>query len=150
MPSFNQVILIGNMTRDPELSYTPKGSAVCKCSLAVNRRYTQNNEIKEEVTFVDFTAFGKLAENISQYVKKGRPIQIQGRLRTEEWKDNKTGQDRKKLAVIAEGAVFLGGDPRKTSGESPQDAPPQPRAAESPKTKSAPAANAGDDDEVPF
>ena len=81
MASFNKVILMGNLTRDPELRYTPGGSPVCSFGLAVNRRYRQNDEWKEEVCFVDITVWGKQAENCNEYLSKGRPIMLEGRNR---------------------------------------------------------------------
>ena len=103
MASFNKVILVGNLTRDPELRYTPKGTAVAKIGLAVNRVWTNEaGEKKEEVTFVDVDAFGRTAENVAQYMKKGRPILIEGRLRLDQWDDKQTGQKRSKLGVVVE------------------------------------------------
>ena len=95
MASFNKVILVGNLTRDPELRYTPKGTAIAKIGLAVNRVWTNEaGEKKEEVTFVDVDAFGKTAETIGQYLKKGRPILIEGRLRYQTWEDKQSGQKK--------------------------------------------------------
>jgi single-strand DNA-binding protein len=108
MANFNRVILAGNLTRDPELRYTPKGTAVTKLGLAINRVYnTDAGEKKEEVTFVDVDAFGRQAEVISQYLKKGRPVLIEGRLRQETWDDKQTGQKRSKLGVVLESFQFL-------------------------------------------
>src|SRR6185503_8159855 len=108
MASFNKVILMGNLTRDPELRYTPKGTAVAKLGLAVNRVYTtESGEKKEEVTFIDVDAFARQAEIISQYLKKGRPILVEGRLRQETWDDKATGQKRSKLSVVLENFQFL-------------------------------------------
>src|SRR4051794_1493601 len=101
MASFNKVILMGNLTRDPELRYTPKGTAVAKLGLAVNRVWkSETGESKEEVTFVDVDAFGRSAETIAQYCKKGRPILIEGRLRQDTWDDKQTGQKRTKLGIV--------------------------------------------------
>src|SRR6476659_3697391 len=109
MASFNKVILMGNLTRDPELRYTPKGTAVAKLGLAVNRTWkTETGETKEEVTFVDVDAFGRQAETIAQYCKKGRPLFIEGRLRLDSWDDKQTGQKRSKLGIVAETVQFLG------------------------------------------
>src|SRR5687768_1447043 len=108
MRGFNKVILIGNLTRDPELRYTPKGTAVAKIGLAVNRVWRDeagNN--KEEVTFVDVDAWGKQAETISQYLKKGRPILVEGRLKLDQWDDKQTNQKRSRLGVVLEGFQFL-------------------------------------------
>jgi len=109
MANFNKCILAGNLCRDPELRYTPKGIAVCQVGLAINRTWTDDSgQKKEEVCFVDATAFGRTAENIGQYMKKGRPMLIEGRLRTESWDDKQTGQKRSKLSVIIDSCQFLG------------------------------------------
>jgi single-strand DNA-binding protein len=109
MASFNKVILIGNLTRDPELRYTPKGTAIAKIGIAVNRVWTnESGEKKEEVTFIDVDVFGRTAENVGQYMRKGRPIMIEGRLRLDQWDDKQTGQKRSKLGVVAETVQFLG------------------------------------------
>lgn len=115
MPSFNKVILAGNLTRDPELRYTPKGTAVVQLGLAINRHWKdESGNDKEEVTFVDVNAFGRLAEVISQYLKKGRPILIEGRLKLDQWDDRQTNQKRSRLTVVLESFQFLdsggGGD----------------------------------------
>src|SRR5215471_11095584 len=110
MASFNKVILVGNLTRDPELKYTPKGMAIAKLGMAVNRVWRNDaGESKEEVTFVDIDAFGKQAETISQYLKKGSPLLVEGRLRLDQWDDKQTGQKRSRLGVVLEGFQFLGG-----------------------------------------
>jgi len=88
MASYNKVILVGNLTRDPELRYTPKGTAIAKIGLAINRYFTtETGEKKEEVTFVDVDIFGRTAENVGQYMRKGRPILVEGRLRLDQWDD---------------------------------------------------------------
>src|ERR1043166_7210899 len=109
MPSFNKVILVGNLTRDPELRFTSNGKAIAKIGLAVNRVWTtETGEKKEEVTFVDVDVFGRTAENVGQYMRKGRPILIEGRLRLDQWDDKQTGQKRSRLGVVAETVQFLG------------------------------------------
>ena len=109
MASFNKVILVGNLTRDPELRYTPKGTAIAKIGLAVNRNWTsESGEKKEEVTFIDVDVFGRTAENVGQYMRKGRPTLIEGRLKLDQWDDKQTGQKRSRLGVIAETVQFLG------------------------------------------
>lgn len=108
MASLNKVMLIGNLTRDPELRYTPKGMAVTDIGLAVNRTYQVENERREEVTFIDVTFWGKAAEVIAQYMKKGRPIYVEGRLRLDSWDDKQTGQKRSRLTVTGEEFQFLG------------------------------------------
>src|SRR5688572_29616228 len=108
MANFNKVILAGNLTRDPELRYTPKGMAIAKIAIAVNRSWrNEAGEQKEEVTFVDVDCFGKQAETIGQYLKKGRPILIEGRLRLETWDDKTTQQKRSRLGVVMESFQFI-------------------------------------------
>jgi|SRR5688572_13134121 single-strand DNA-binding protein len=109
MASFNKVILVGNLTRDPELRYTPKGTAVARLGLAVNRQWkTDSGESREEVTFIDIDAFGRQAEVIGQYCKKGKPLMIEGRLKYDTWEDKQTNQKRSKLTVVLESFQFLG------------------------------------------
>jgi len=111
MASFNKVILVGNLTRDPEVRYTPGGTAVCDISLAVNSNWTdrKTNERKEEVTFIDVTLWGRTAEIAGEYLTKGRPVLIEGRLQQDRWDDKETGQKRSKLKVVADGMQLLGG-----------------------------------------
>src|SRR5207237_8716872 len=100
--------LAGNLTRDPELRYTPKGTHIARNALAINRSLrTETGEMKEEVTFVDVDAVGKTAETIGQYFKKGRPILMEGRLRYETWDDKQTNQKRSKLGVVLESFQFM-------------------------------------------
>ena len=156
MASFNKVILIGNLTRDPELRYTPKGTAIAKIGLAVNRTWrNEAGETKEEVTFVDVDIFGRTAENVGQYMRKGRPIMVEGRLKLDSWDDKQTGQKRSRLGVIAETVQFLGSP----AGGEGGGAPAAPRAARpapahSPAPASAPEPLEGDvppeSDDVPF
>ncbi len=115
MASLNRVMLIGNLTRDPEVRYTPKGSAVADLALAVNRNYTaESGEKREEVTYVDIVLWAKLAELAGQYLKKGRPVFIEGRLQMDQWEDKQTGQKRSRLRVVGENMQFL--DSRRDSG----------------------------------
>jgi single-strand DNA-binding protein len=151
MASFNKVILMGNLTRDPELRYTPKGTAIAKVGLAVNRVWTNEaGEKKEEVTFVDVDIFGRTAENVGQYMRKGRPMLVEGRLKLDQWDDKQTGQKRSRLGVVAENVQFLGGAP----GGGEGGAPATPRAAR--PAAGAPAAEpvegdaAPESDDVPF
>lgn len=110
MASFNKVILIGNLTRDPEVKYLPKGTAVCNISMAVNRRWKNDaGEDKEDVYFADCKAFGKQAETIGQWVKKGHPLMIEGRLTREEWDDKKTGEKKSATRIMIESFQFLKG-----------------------------------------
>lgn len=116
MASLNKVILIGNLTRDPEIRYTPKGSAVCDLGLAVNRRYTtESGERQEEVTFLDVVLWGKQAELAGQYLHKGRAVFIEGRLQMDTWEDKASGQKRSKIKIVSENMQFIdskGGAPR--------------------------------------
>ena len=141
MASFNKVILIGNLTRDIELKYLPKGTAVCNLSLAVNRRWkTESGEEKEDVYFAECKAFGKQAETIAQYVKKGHPLMVEGRLTREEWDDKKTGEKRSTTRIMIETFQFLKG---RDEG-----------AASAPRRETAPTATAPkpdlDADDLPF
>jgi single-strand DNA-binding protein len=152
MASFNKVILLGNLTRDPEVRYTPKGSAVCDLGLAVNRVYTlDNGEKREEVTYVDVTLWSRLAEIAGEYLKKGRPVFIEGRLQLDTWDDKQSGQKRSKLRVIGESMQLLGSRPsgggapdveggdRQSRAEKPSAPPPKEAAPAQP-----------DEDEIPF
>ena len=112
MASFNKVILLGNLTRDPEVRYTPKGTAVTEFGMAVNRVYTaENGEKREEATFVDVTLWGRTAEIAGEYLKKGRPVFIEGRLQLDTWDDKQSGQKRSKLKVVGEGLQLIGSRP---------------------------------------
>lgn len=109
--SFNRVILVGNLTRDPEVRYTPGGTAVTEIGLAVNRYWFDkgSNERKEETTFIDVTLWGRQAEVAGEYLSKGRPVLIEGRLQTDSWDDKETGKRRTKLKVVGETLQLLGG-----------------------------------------
>lgn len=155
MANFNKVILAGNLTRDPQLSYLPSGTPVCEFGLAINRKWkSQTGEMKEEVCFVDCRAFGRPGETINQYMTKGRPILVEGRLRFEQW-EGKDGQKRSRLSVVAEGFQFLGGPPgNRPAGGQPAErgaAPYRPPAQEHeempPPMDDAPA---GGGEEIPF
>ena len=125
MASLNKVFLIGNLTRDPELRYIPSGSAVASFTVAMNRVYKlQTGEKKEEVSFVRVVVWGRLAEVCNDYLKKGRPVFVEGRLQSRSW-DGPDGQKRSALEVIATGIQFLGSAPggaRERSGEMPEAA----------------------------
>ena len=109
MPNLNKVMLMGNLTRDPEIKYTPKGTAIAHFGLAVNRNYsTESGEKREEVTFIDIEAWGRTAEVIGEYFKKGRPIFVEGRLKLDSWDDKQTGLKKSKLKVVADSFEFLG------------------------------------------
>ncbi len=149
MASFNKVILLGNLTRDPEVRYTPKGSAVADLGIAVNRQYTlENGEKREEVTFVDVTFWGRTAEVAGEYLKKGRPVFIEGRLQLDTWDDKQSGQKRSKLKVIGETMQLLGGrGGAPGGGEEGEYAKTGAKPATPPK---AAAQAEPDDDEIPF
>ena len=158
MASLNKVMLIGNCTRDPEIRYTPKGTPVVELGLAVNRRFkSETGETREETTFVDVTIWGRTAEVANEYIKKGRPVYIEGRLQLDSWDDKQTGQKRSKLRVVAEEMQMLGsregggGASREYSEEPRQSRPPQqqrPPAAQ-PRPPADPDLDA-DNDEIPF
>jgi single-strand DNA-binding protein len=110
MPSFNRVTLIGNLTRDPETRDLPSGTTLCEFGLATSRHYkTAGGDDREETCFIDCTAFGKQAEVLSQYVTKGRPLFVEGRLKYDQWDDKNGGGKRSKISVIVENFQFLGG-----------------------------------------
>jgi single-strand DNA-binding protein len=155
MASFNKVILLGNLTRDPEVRYTPKGTAVTELGMAVNRVYTaENGEKREETTFVDVTLWGRTAEIAGEYLKKGRPVFIEGRLQLDTWDDKQSGQKRSKLKVVGEGLQLLG-SPRGAGGgggggdEESGGGGGGPRASR-PAPPPKPSASEPDDDEIPF
>lgn len=140
MANYNKVILAGNLTRDPQLSYTQSGTAVCQFGLAVNRRWRDKEGAQQEETcFVDLTAFGRQAETINQYMSKGRSLLVEGRLNLSQW-TTPEGERRSKLKVIVENFQFLGGA---REGAAPPAAEP---AAAAPDAADVPAPN----DDVPF
>jgi len=155
MASFNKVILLGNLTRDPEVRYTPKGSAVCDLGLAVNRQYSlDNGEKREEVTYVDVVLWARLAEIAGEYLKKGRPVFIEGRLQLDTWDDKQSGQKRSKLRVVGETMQLLGSRPASggdaeegmSSGNAGRSASASRAVAPPPKSP----ASEPDDDDIPF
>ena len=109
MASLNKVMLIGNLTRDPEVRFTPKGTAVCDMALAVNRRFLNEatGERQDEVTYLDIVLWGKQAELAGQYLAKGRSVFIEGRLQMDSWEDKATGQKRTKIRIVCENMQFL-------------------------------------------
>ena len=150
MASFNKVILLGNLTRDPEVRYTPKGTAVTELGMAVNRVYTaENGEKREETTFVDVTLWGRTAEIAGEYLKKGRPVFIEGRLQLDTWDDKTSGQKRSKLKVVGEGLQLIGSRPGGAGGGGGGDE----EGSGAPRSKPAPpkaVPSEPDDDEIPF
>lgn len=134
MASLNKVMIIGNVTRDPEIKYTPKGSAVTDLGIAVNRVYTpEGGDRREETTFIDVTLWGRTAETAAEYCKKGRTVYIEGRLQLDTWEDKTSGQKRSKLRVVAENYQLLDRRPGGTGGgqgggdEEYSERPPQRR-----------------------
>ncbi|MBI1864431.1 MAG: single-stranded DNA-binding protein, partial [Nitrospirae bacterium] len=113
MASYNKVILMGNLTRDPEVRFTPQGTPVASFGVAVNRKYKQGDELKEEVGFFDVVVFGKQGENCGQYLAKGRSVLVEGRLQQRRWETD-DGQKRSKVEVVAQSVQFL--SPRGAGG----------------------------------
>lgn len=159
MANLNKVMLIGNLTRDPELRYTPKGTAVADISLAINRVWNnEQNQKQEETIFVDVTLWGRQAELAQQYLTKGRGAYIEGRLQMDTWDDKETGKKRSKLKVIGENLQFLP-DGRNSAGggggyaERPQQAsrpPQQQRSAPPQGASAAPPDEYQEEDDIPF
>jgi len=160
MASYNKVLLMGNLTRDPEVRYTPKGTAIANLGLAVNRVYTTDaGEQKEEVTFVDIEVWGRQAETAGQYLSKGRPVFVEGRLKLDSWEDKESGQKRNKLKVVAERVQFLGA-PRggaEFKDQAPSDEAPARPAGRGPRPSAPPPDKgepeppaASEDDNIPF
>lgn len=156
MANLNKVMLIGNLTRDPELRYTPKGTAVADIALAINRVWNnEQGQKQEETTFVDITLWGRQAELAQQYLTKGRGVYVEGRLQMDTWDDKQTGQKRSKLKVVAESLQFLpdgksgssGGPPQ--SGGSHQARPTQPQQRPQ-GASAAPPDDYSDEDDIPF
>ena len=161
MSSFNKVILMGNLTRDPELRVTTSGTAIVGFGLAVNRNWrNESGGIQEEVTFVEISAFGKQAETIDRYLKRGNPILVEGRLRQDQWVDKQTGQKRSQLKIVLENFRFLpsGGQSREggssDSSSFSRHSAPTPPASQPPPQSQPPPTNSGappeEDDDVPF
>ncbi|MDD5200913.1 MAG: single-stranded DNA-binding protein [Terrimicrobiaceae bacterium] len=152
MANVNKVILIGNLTRDPEIKYTPKGTAVVELGLAINRVYTpEGGEKREETTFVDVTLWGRQAEVANEYAKKGRPIYIEGRLQLDSWEDKQSGQKRSKLRVVGENLQLLGSRDGGGGRSGGDEEAPAPRSR--PGASSAPASRPPaepEDDDIPF
>ncbi len=160
MANLNKVMLIGNLTRDPELRHTPKGTAVSEISMAINRVWNNDQGQKqEETTFVEVTLWGRQAELAQQYLTKGRPVYIEGRLQLDSWDDKETGKKRSKLRVIGENMQFLSsgtGAGGNSGGGNFSERPPQPSST--PQQRSGPAQGASaapaddfqEDDDIPF
>ncbi len=171
MPNLNKVQLMGNITRDPEVRYTPRGTAVTDISLAINRTFSgEDGERREETTFVDITFWGRQAEIIGEYMRKGRPLYVEGRLQLDSWEDKTTGQQRSRLKVVGENFQFLGsrddggGGQQRGGGQAAPsrddygDRSEGARASGPPKQSAPPQASGGyqegpiedEDDDIPF
>lgn len=144
MASFNKVILVGNLTRDPQIKHTTGGTAVAEIGLAVSRQWNDksSNTKKEETTFVDITLWGRLAEIANEYLQKGKPVLIEGRLQLDQWDDRETGQKRSKLRVVGETMTMLGSGNGKRSGDDSGDSSGYSDGGEGPPSSSP--------DDVPF
>jgi len=151
MANLNKVFLIGNLTRDPELRYTPNGVAVCEFGIAVNRSWTSKDGQKRDATcFVDCQAWARSGELISEYCKKGRPLFVEGRLTFDSW-EGRDGQKRSKLRVTVENFQFLGSGRRDgTPGEERKGAPTEKAADSGPARGEAGEAPYQVDDDIPF
>lgn len=150
MANFNKVILVGNLTRDVEMRYTQGGLAIGKMGMAVNRRYKQGEEQKESTCFVDLTAFGKQAEVLNQYVSKGSPLFVEGRLEYSTWEAKEGGGKRNKLEVIIENFQFLGGRSGSRGGQEGESAGGQSGAGKPGAGKAAAAGEQVDYGDIPF
>ena len=125
MPSLNKVMLIGNLTRDPQLKYLPSQTAVTEFGLAINRKFKSNGEAREEVLFVDCTVFGKPAEVVNQYVKKGDPLFVEGRLKYDTWESD--GGKRSKISVVVEQFQFISSNKQSSSDPPPYNEDKKPK-----------------------
>ena len=159
MPSLNKVLLMGNLTRDPELRVTPKGTPICQFSLAINRQFKmESGESREEVIFVDIEAWGKQGETIAKYLTKGRPLYVEGRLRLDQWEDKNTKEKKSRMKVVLEQFQFLGdsrGGGGGAAGGAPaadidQTATPERHAPPARAAVVKPAATENLDEDVPF
>ncbi len=142
MVTFNRVIIAGNLVRDPEIRYLPSGLSVTSFAVAVNSRYKQNNEVKEEVSYFDIVVFGKMGENCAEYLSKGRPVLVEGRLRQRRWEAE--GVKKSKIEVVADNVQFLG-SPRGAGGA--EGGAGSGAGSGSPGAAPAPG---GHDDDIPF
>jgi single-strand DNA-binding protein len=142
MANVNKFICIGTLTRDPELRVTPKGTAIGQFALAVNRKWKDGENEKEEVCFLDFEVWGKSAEAIAKYVSKGQQIYIEARAKQDTWEDKESGKKRSKIKFVVENFQFLGGKKKEEGGgSSDRSAAPTPKPAPS---------SPDDDESVPF
>lgn len=151
MSSFNKIIFLGNLTRDPALKYLSNQTPVCEWGMAANRKFNVNGEQREEVCFVDCAAFGKIAEVINEHCKKGKPILIEGRLKFDSWDDKNGGGKRSKLSIVVETFQFIGGRDDGGGERQPSRAP----ASSGARSNLKPSDAFGDDqefapDDIPF
>ena len=154
MANLNKTLLMGRLTRDPEIRYTPKGTAVADISIATNRTITDDEGNKrEEVTYIDVTLWGRQAEVAQQYLTKGRGVFIEGRLQLDTWDDKQTGQKRSRLKVVGEHLEFIDSKPAQGQGEAPAASKPvanRPAPAARPQPGRDPDLDAEADDDIPF
>lgn len=149
MPSLNKALIMGNITRDPELRVTPKGTPICQFGVAVNRKFKlESGESREEVTFLDVEAWGKQGETIAKYCTKGDPIYVEGRLRLDQWEDKDTKEKRSKIKIVLEQFQFLASAKGGKQGEQAEQAPDRTGPAK-PAPKPAASGDAVEED-VPF
>lgn len=159
MANFNKVILAGNLTRDPELSMLPSNTPVCEFGMAINRKWRgQDGELRDETCFVDMACYGRQAETLKQYMSKGSPLLVEGRLKFDQW-EGKDGGKRSKLRVVVENFQFLGSGPGGSGGSGGgggdsrggyrDEADSAPRSTGAPPAEAAPSTGGGPDD-VPF
>ncbi len=163
MASVNKVILVGNLGRDPEVRYTPEGSAICNVSLATTSQWKDRNsgERREETEWHRVVFYNRLAEIAGEYLRKGRSIYVEGRIKTRKWQDKETGQDRYSTEIVAEQMQMLGGrgdemgggggggDFNQAPARAPQQRPAQPQGQQRPASQE-PTNLADMDDDIPF
>ncbi len=156
MAYLNKVFLIGNLTRDPELRVTPKGTAICQFGLAVNRQFKdESGQNRDETTFIDIEAWGKQGELVAKYLTKGSPAMVEGRLKLDQWEDKQSGQKRSKLKVVLDNVQFLSSGRGNGGGAAVSDEGgdhPVERHAPPARGNARPAAPANEniDEDVPF
>lgn len=160
MPSYNKVLLMGNITRDIEVRHLPSGNAVATIGLAMNRKFkTNDGQLKEEVTFVDCEAFGRTAEVMAQYLSKGKPVFVEGRLKLDTWQDKTDGSNRSKLKIVIESFEFIEGRAGGAEGGGGGGGGGQSAPRSAPRAAAAPARAMRDDgpgyepikeDDIPF
>jgi single-strand DNA-binding protein len=158
MAYLNKVFLIGNLTRDPELRVTPKGTAICQFGIAVNRQFKdESGATRDETTFVDIEAWGKQGELVSKYLTKGSLAMVEGRLKLDQWEDKTSGQKRSKIKVVLDNVQFLstrgagaGGGAPSSPGDGIDQTTPERHSPPARNTGAKPAATENLDEDVPF